>query len=45
MITYFDTYEGKTIKIAEDIVEEETLRVSIPELAKDIAVKVEKYKK
>lgn len=45
VITYFDTYEGKKIKTAENIVDVDVLRLDIPELKKDIAIKVVKYKR
>jgi hypothetical protein len=45
VITYYDTYEGKETKSVDYIVEQDTLRVDVPELTKDIAVKVLKYKK
>ncbi|MEI7542065.1 MAG: DUF5060 domain-containing protein [bacterium] len=45
VIEFYDTYEGVTISSKDYIVDEDSLRLDIPEIQKDIAVSIKSYKK
>jgi hypothetical protein len=45
VIEFYDTYEGVTISRKDYIVDEDNIKLDIPELPKDTAVRITKYKK
>lgn len=45
VIEFYDTYEGVTVSRKDYIVDEDSLRLEIPEIKKDTAVRIRSYKK